>query len=257
MSAVSPMLGFVARVAPLHALYANIAAGFETPTTTELANHPDGSAGINPDHKPQTSWNFEIGAKGVLAPSVQYDLALFDTEVQEELIPYQVTGGGGRVYYRNAGKTRRSGFELGLGTTLGPVDLSFAYSLSHFYFVEFVVDTTHYNGKTVPGVPQNVVQIAGTYHHKTLWGTLEFVAKSEVWANDANTASAPGYMVVNLRLGGTALFGRPWLQPVLGVSNVFDKMYVGSVAVNATAGRYYEPAPGRVVFAGLTVGYDH
>lgn len=254
MSAVSPMIGFVARIAPLHSLYANIAAGFETPTTTELANHADGSAGINPDLKPQRSWNYEIGAKGVLSPRWQYDIALYDTEVQDELIPYQVTGGGGRVYYRNAGKTRRTGFEFGVGTTLGPVDVTLAYSLSHFQFVEFVVDTSRYNGNTVPGVPENVVQLAGTYHYRTLWGTLEFVAKSQVWANDANTASAPGYAIVNLRLGGTALFGRPWLQPVLGVSNLFDKMYVGSVAVNATAGRYYEPAPGRVIFAGLTVG---
>jgi len=109
----------------------------------------------------------------------------------------------------------------------------------------------------VPGVPENVVQLAGTYHYRTLWATLEFVGKSRVYANDANSASAPGYAVVNLRLGGTALFGRSWLQPVLGVSNLFDVSYVGSVAVNAAVGQYYEPAPGRVVFLGLTVGVNH
>ena len=257
MSAVSPMVGFVARLTPMVSLYANIAAGFDTPTTTELANQSDGSAGINPDLKPQTSWNFEIGTKGLFAGTWQYDVALYDTEVKEELIPYQITGGGGRVYYRNAGKTRRTGFEVGVGTALGRVDLTLAYSLSHFTFVEFVVDTNKYNGNTVPGVPAHVVQLAGTYHRHTLWGTLEFVAKSKVWANDANTASAPGYLVMNIRLGGTALFGRPWLQPVIGVSNILDEMYVGSVAVNAAAGRYYEPAPGRVFFAGLTAGLNH
>jgi iron complex outermembrane receptor protein len=257
MSAVSPMLGFVARLTPLHSLYANIAAGFETPTTTELANHPDGSAGINPDLKPQRSWNFEIGAKGIVDARWAYDLALFDTQVQDELIPYQVTGGGGRVYYRNAGKTRRYGVEFGVNTNLGPVELGFAYSLSQFQFVEFVVDTNRYNGNTVPGVPENVVQVQGTYHWRTLFGTAEFVGKSSVWANDANTASAPGYVVVNLRAGGTALFGRPWLQPVIGVSNVFGTRYVGSVVVNATGGQYYEPAPQRIYYAGLTVGINH
>jgi iron complex outermembrane receptor protein len=257
MSAVSPMIGFVARTSPLHSLYANIAAGFETPTATELANHEDGSAGINPDLKPQHSWNFEIGAKGVLARRFVYDLALYDTEVQEELIPYQVTGGGGRVYYRNAGQTRRYGLEVGLNSTLGPWELGVAYSWSHFRFVEFVVDTNRYNGNAVPGVPENVLQLQATYHYRTLFATAELVNKSSIWVNDANTADAPAYTTVNLRLGGTALLGRPWLQPVIGVSNLFNKSYVGSVAVNAAAGRYYEPAPTRVYYAGLTVGYNH
>lgn len=257
MSAVSPMFGFVARTSPVHSLYANIAAGFETPTATELANHEDGSAGINPDLKPQRSWNFEVGAKGVFGGKFVYDVALYDTEVQQELIPYQVAGGGGRVYYRNAGQTRRYGLEVGLNTTTGPFELGVAYSLSHFRFVEFVVDTNRYDGNAVPGVPENVLQLQGTYHYHTLFATAELVSKSSVWVNDANTASAPAYTTVNLRLGGTALLGRPWLQPVIGVTNLFDKSYVGSVAVNATAGRYYEPAPTRVYFAGITVGYNH
>jgi len=256
MSAASPMIGVVARTDQV-SYYFNIAAGFETPTTTELANHPDGSAGINPDLKPQRSWNYEIGAKGLLWGTLRLDAAIYDTELDDELIPYQVVGGGGRVYYRNAGQTRRNGAELGLGATLGPVDLMFAYSYANFRFVEFIVDTNVYNGNAVPGVPGNVVQVGGTYHWHTLWGTLEVTGKSRVYANDANTASAPGYVVVNLRVGGTALLGRPWLQPVLGVSNLFDKTYVGSVAVNATGGQYYEPAPGRVYFAGLTIGVNH
>ena len=255
MSAVSPMFGLVARLAPVTSLYASIAGGFETPTTTELTNQPDGSAGLNPDLQPQKSWNYELGAKGIFGGRWRYDLALYDTEVQQELIPFQAPSG--RTYYRNAGRTRRSGFELGLGTGAGPVDLALTYSYSRFVFVDFAVDTNVYDGNTVPGIPENVVQLAGTYHYRTLWATLEFVGKSRVYANDANSASAPGYAVVNLRLGGTALFGRSWLQPVLGVSNLFDVSYVGSVAVNAAVGQYYEPAPGRVVFLGLTVGVNH
>jgi iron complex outermembrane receptor protein len=38
------------------------------------------------------------------------------------------------------------------------------------------------------------------------------------------------------------------------VQNVFNRKYVGSVVVNAAAGRYYEPAPGRNLLVGLTVG---
>jgi len=31
-------------------------------------------------------------------------------------------------------------------------------------------------------------------------------------------------------------------------------LYVGSVVINAAAGRYYEPAPGRSVYIGLSLG---
>ncbi|HUO52538.1 MAG TPA: TonB-dependent receptor [Gemmatimonadaceae bacterium] len=255
MSAVSPMAGVVWRAAEAASLYANIAGGFETPTVTELTNQPDGSAGINEGLQPQRSWNYEIGAKGVLAGRTTYDVALYDTEVQQELIPFQAPSG--RTYYRNAGRTRRSGFELGLATAAGPVELAFTYGLSRFVFVDFAVDTNVYDGNTVPGVPEHVAQFAGTYRWRALWGTLELVAKSRVYANDANSASAPGYLVVNVRAGGSALWGKGRLQPVIGVSNLFGARYVGSVAVNAALGQYYEPAPGRVLTLGLSAGLDY
>ena len=39
------------------------------------------------------------------------------------------------------------------------------------------------------------------------------------------------------------------------VNNLFDKEYVGSVIVNESNGRYYEPAPGRNYGVGLSVSY--
>jgi iron complex outermembrane receptor protein len=75
--------------------------------------------------------------------------------------------------------------------------------------------------------------------------------------NDANAASAPSFTVFNYRVGGTALLGRPWLSPVLGIQNLFDRHYVGSVAVNAAgatvaATKFYEPAPGRTWYIGVS-----
>lgn len=43
------------------------------------------------------------------------------------------------------------------------------------------------------------------------------------------------------------------LEPAAGIENVFDRRYVGAVAVNGAAGRYYEPAADRTVYAALTV----
>jgi len=77
--------------------------------------------------------------------------------------------------------------------------------------------------------------------------------------NDANSpnAYARGFQILNLRAGGTAMFGRPWLQPVVGVQNLFDRKYIGSVAINASGAtiagtKFYEPAPGRTWYVGLS-----
>jgi iron complex outermembrane receptor protein len=277
LHAVSPMLGLAARLSPVHSLYANVGSAFETPTTTELGNQADGNAGLNRDLKPQYSTTYETGAKGVAGRGVQYDVALFDTEVRDELIPFEVPGGNGRTYYRNAGRTRRRGAEVGLGADVGPVSITTTYTLSHFRFRDFLNGTTQYAGNTIPGIPEHQVQASATWRVGKAFLLAEGITKSRVFVNDANTltqlsipcpagsnptgsschlSDPTSFGVFNARVGGTAVFGRPWLTPVFGVQNLFDKHYVGSVAVNAAgatpaATKFYEPAPGRTWFLGL------
>jgi len=257
LHAVSPMVGLATRLTPLHSLYANIGSAFETPTTTELGNQADGSAGLNRDLKPQFSTTYEVGAKGLALSRVQYDVALFDTEVRDELIPFEIPNGNGRTYYRNAGRTRRNGFETELSTDVGRVSLLASYAWSHFRFVDFVNGSTQYAGRTIPGIPEHQAQASATWHFPHAFLLGEVAGKSRVFVNDANAASAPSFVVFNARVGATAVFGRPWLQPVVGVQNLFDKHYVGSVAVNASgatlaATKFYEPAPGRTWLIGLS-----
>jgi iron complex outermembrane receptor protein len=254
LSAFSPMAGLVARLAPLHALYGNVSTAFETPTATELGNNPDASGGFNQELDPQRSVTYEVGVKGILRSPVRYDVAVFDTRVRDELIPFEIAGSEGRQFYRNAGRTSRRGAEVGMAAAVGPVEIGASYSYAHFRFREFVVGETDFAGNAIPGVPRQQLQGSVTYRPGRFFATVEGVAQSGVYADDANTARAPGYEVMHLRVGATALFGLPWLSPVLGVQNVFDRTYVGAVAVNAAREKYYEPAPGRIVFGGLTVG---
>jgi iron complex outermembrane receptor protein len=257
LHAVSPMLGIAARLSSLHSLYANVGSAFETPTTTELGNQADGSAGLNRDLKPQYSTTYEAGAKGLAISRVEYDVAMFDTEVRDELIPFEVPGGNGRTYYRNAGRTRRRGVELQLGTAVRSVSLNAAYTLSHFRFRDFVSGTTQLAGNSIPGIPEQQLQASAAWHVGNAFVLGEAIAKSKVFVNDANGAAAPGFAIFNARVGGRAAFGRPWLSPVAGVQNLFDRHYIGSVAVNAAgatiaATKFYEPAPGRTWYIGLS-----
>jgi iron complex outermembrane receptor protein len=255
LRAVSPMLGATWRVAPLLAVYATVSSAFETPTATELGNKPDGSAGINPTLAPQFARTYEAGVKGVLLDRVQYDVAAFATAVRDELIPFQIPGGAGRSYFRNAGRTERRGAELGLGAAVGDLQLSAAYSYSHFRFADFTVGATSFAGDRIPGVPERQAQGAATWRSPggALYATVEGIASSYQFVNDTNTARADGYAIANVRIGGTAGIGRSSIAPVIGVHNLFDRRFVSSVSVNATGGKYYEPAPGRIVFVGLTL----
>lgn len=257
LHAWSPMVGLVAKITPLHSIYANVSRAFETPTTTELGNQANGSGGFNPDLQPQISTTYELGLKGIVLNRVQYDLAGFDTEVHDELIAFEVPDGNGRTFYRNAGRTRRQGIEAEVMTDVDAFTLAASYTYSHFRFRDDVVDSANFAGNTIPGIPVHQVQASATYHYRALFATVEGQGKSAQFVDDQNSAKASGYGIMNLRAGGTALFGRPWLAPSIGLQNVFDKHYVGSVAINAAAGKYYETSPGRAVYVQLTAAFGH
>ena len=254
MQALSPMAGLTLRITPLQSVYATVSSAFETPTTTELANQPSGSAGINTTLDPQYSRTTEVGAKGRAFDRVQFDFALYATTVKDELIPFDI--GSGRVAFRNAGRTRRRGAEGSLASGFGPISLNATYTYSHFTFVEFLSGTAQLAGNVIPGIPKRQIQTSVAYRHRFGFALVEWLAKDKIFVNDANLAAAPGYALVNLRVGGRAAFGKPWLAPVFGVQNALDRKYVASVAVNAagtvTSGKFYEPGPGRTWFVGLT-----
>jgi iron complex outermembrane recepter protein len=254
MRAISPTAGIALRLSGRHTTYVSYASAFETPTTTELANRADGSAGFSTDVDPQYSRTFEGGIKGSTL-ALQYDAALFTTTVRDELVPFRLANG--RDVFRNAGRTRRQGMELSVQTGSGPLVLTAAYTFSRFRFVNFRVnDTTEHSGKTIPGVPRHQAQGNLTWSGRYGFATSEWLAKSRVHVNDANTGTARGYAIVNMRAGARAIFGEPWLMPVVGIQNVFNRKYVGSVAINAAGtpftGKFYEPAPGRSWFVGVS-----
>ena len=70
-----------------------------------------------------------------------------------------------------------------------------------------------------------------------------------------DTRTSP-WWATNVRVGweGDGKAGRMRLAPFIGVNNAFNHKYVSSVVINAAANRFYEPAPGRNAYFGLSVG---
>ena len=81
---------------------------------------------------------------------------------------------------------------------------------------------------------------------------------SSIVADDANTlwVDAWGAGVTNLRVGLDRRAGAMEFAPFIGVNNLWDRRYVGSVTLNGVGGRVFEPAPRRVLYVGTEIGYS-
>jgi iron complex outermembrane receptor protein len=254
LGAVTPMVGVTWRLGALSSVYANVSSSFETPTTTELANQPDGSGGLNRELRPQHGTTYEAGFKGIWAGTgtraLSYDVAVFLIDTQDELIPFEVPGGSGRRFFRNAGRTSRRGAEVGISGASGPLSLGAAAAWLDYEYDDFVVLGTSFTGKRVPGVAPRTLSGYATARHA--WGLVGLEAQhvARTPADDANTVHADPYTLLHLRASLT-LRGRAAAEPYAGIDNLFDETYASNIVVNAARGRFFEPGPGRTVYVGF------
>jgi iron complex outermembrane recepter protein len=238
--------------------YLNVSTAFETPTTTELVNKPDGSGGLNPDLGPQRAVNYEIGARGRPAPELSYSVAFFLGRISDAIV--QGPEIGGRAFFRNAGKTHNDGAEVGISVApINGLTLNGAYTYARYRFSEYLLgDTLSLTGNRLPGVPEHFWRLGlRTALPAHFYLDADHTISSSVLADDVNTIWIPawGAGVTNLRVGWTGHAGLMDIAPFLGVNNLWDRRYVGSVTLNGVGGRVYEPAPRRVIYVGAELGY--
>ena len=252
MNSTSPTLGVTYAVMPSLSLYTNVSNGFQTPTTTELANRPSGAGGFNPTLQPERTHSHEAGIKGRTS-FMSYDVAAYDMRIDDELIPFEVASAAGRQFYRNAGTARHRGMDASATAMLAAdVRVHGTYSFTDARYVTYTVvsgtRTTSYATNRVPGVAPSIASLSlDVGDPNSRFVSVEERYRSNILVNDANTASAPASIITNLRgsmrVGPTSLFG--------GIGNLFDAVYDTSVSINAFGGRYFDPAAGRTFYVGI------
>jgi len=236
--------------------YATISQSFETPTTTELANQPDESGGINRDIDPQQAINYEVGAKGEIGRRLVYELALFYIDLSDELIAFRSETD--EVFYRNAGESSRIGLELATDLVLFPgLTARCAYTYLDAEFDDYLKDGQDLAGNRVPGLPEHQVFAGLEYQNPCGFSAgVDLFWVSDFYANDENTVENDSYTVTEVRAGYEAAIGRWLLSPFFGIDNLFDEEYNSNVRINANGGRYFEPAPGRNIYGGIGLAYS-
>ena len=271
--AVNPIAGVTYRANSWLNAYASYGKGFETPTLNDLAYRSiDGSLpGLNTALKPARSNNYEVGLKAG-AGRVRADLAAFYIKTVDELAVLQ--NSSGRTVDQNIGETTRRGFELALDADWkGGFSARLAYT-----YIRAVVATSYFTcvaapcnplpslanpatplpanyrfvgeGSHLPAVPMNSLYTGVTWSYAPLGfsTTVELEARAQIYADDRNSAAAPSYWLANWRAGFEQDFKHWRLSEYGRLDNLTNRAYVGSVIVNETNMRFFEPAPGRTAY---------
>jgi iron complex outermembrane receptor protein len=237
--------------------FASYSSGFETPTTTELAN-PDASGGFNPSLKPQSAENIEIGYK-VGKQNLFFEVSVFQIDLEDELIPFELAAFPDRNFFSNAGSSSRTGLETAMSWNnqrgFG-IDASFTWS--DFEFDDFVDDNGNdFSSNSLPGLPAQFGYLGFNYASENGFsGLLEVIYSGDLYANNANSVEVPNYTVANLRLGFSFGSGKWLFRTFAGINNLFDENYNNNIRINAFGSRFFEPAPGRHIYVGVTANYS-
>lgn len=257
LTATTGHMGAVWRFREWAAPYANIATAFETPTTTELQVRPDGQGGFNPDLGPQRLRTIEIGSRGRWGARLSYEAAVFQVDASDAIVQYLETAG--RAFFRNAGRTRSRGAELGVAWRAAEwLDLQAAYTLADYRFDRYVLPLTSttadtLDGNRLAGVPDRALRLGA----RARWGSTTFdvdhSTQGAMFGDDRNLVPVQGWGrgQLNLRVAHTATLGGWRAEPFVSVQNLFDDRYVSAVTLNGAFGRVLESAPGRNWFVGL------
>lgn len=253
-----PVVGMTYKATPTFNLYANAGQGFETPTLIELTyTEPtlNNGGANNTTLKSSTSSNYEVGSKWMVSDATIINTSLFWVETRSEIV---IDAQDKYTVYKNYdGKTKRTGLELSVNSDLGA---GFGTSLAYTYLdATFATSSgTIAAGNRIPGTykEQAFAEITWSY---PAWGFqtgLNTVYSSDVKVKDtADSDKAPSYTVFNLRASLNQKTGHWSTTEYITLNNFTDVKYIGSVKVNDSKSRFFEPAAPSNWIIGVKAAY--
>ncbi|MEM8847562.1 MAG: TonB-dependent receptor, partial [Bacteroidota bacterium] len=254
LNTVNPSIGLRYKLNRNQSLFANFATSFETPVLSELSANPNDNGGFNQSLSEQTSITFE-GGYTYSKSKFNLEATVFYIETEDDIVPFELEAFPDRTFFRNAGSAERFGVEMATRVWLSnSIRLNASYAWSRFTYNRFEIPLGNFNGNRLPGVPEHLASVEGLYRStKGLvirWNTQY---RGDFFANDSNAATEASALISNLSVSQKLSFNGWNLSPYFGINNVFDAEYNDNVRLNAFGSRFFEPAPGLNVYAGLRV----
>ncbi|HTD38975.1 MAG TPA: TonB-dependent receptor, partial [Mucilaginibacter sp.] len=200
---------------------ASVSRGYSTPTTAEI--RPTDKV-INTSLQAEDGWNYETGFRLRNADESMFlDASVFYYRLNNAIDPQQ--NADGTTYYINAGGTKQPGFELYFtdwvirqnnANFIRGLQVNVSVTLDRFSFTS--------TGNQLTGVPNQVIVASAQVRfpgHLYVFGQYNYTAKMPL--NDASTAYAPSYHLVEAKAGWEHLIGhKTRLAIYAGADNILN-----------------------------------
>ena len=242
------------------ALRTSLSRGYSNPTIAEVRASDNK---INNSLQSETGWNYEGGLRlRDRTDRFWLDASLFNYRLQNAIV--RRVNAVDTEFYLNAGGTKQSGFETqasywliqpGTKGFVSGLQLQNSYTLSKYYFRDYMNGKISYSGNRLTGVPRGVV-ISGIdlRIEKQFYLFAQHNYTSKIPLNDANSLFSRDYNLIHFKAGWRkTTAGKPAIDLFVGVDNLLNENYSLGNDLNAFGGRYFNAAPQRNFFGGLKV----
>ncbi|ECC3298728.1 TonB-dependent receptor, partial [Salmonella enterica subsp. enterica] len=256
-----PSMALSWQILPELMTYVSYAQGFETPTFTEMSYPANTAENRSFSLKAAESETYEMGLKSANTLG-DFTVAVFHTTTQDDIV--SAGNDNGRSTFRNADQTLREGIELSWNKSLWrDLTAQASYSYIDATFDADIPEILNQNGNIavsrvesgnyIPGIAKNQAFLSlGWKPENGLSAGLDVRYSDRIYVNDTNTEYAPSYTVAGANVGYKWNMKDWSVKTFARVDNLFDKDYSGSVIVNESNSRFFEPAEGRNWSAGLS-----
>ena len=231
---------------------ASVSRGYSTPTTAEI--RPTDHA-INTSLDAEYGWNYETGFRLRNSDETMYlDASVFYYKLNDAIVSHE--DANGNEYYLNEGGTNQPGFELYFTDWLiRQNNSSFIRGLQVNESVTLDKFTFSGSGNKLTGVPEQVIISSVQVKFPAyLFLFVQYNYTSSIPLNDANTAFAPHYNLLEAKVGWQHIFSKKTrFEIYAGADNILNEHYSLGDDLNAVGNRYYNPAALRNYYAGVKV----
>lgn len=256
---VSARGGIVYELTKTIQVFANAVRSYEPPSFSELiSDNPEDLNGL----EEQDAFSYEAGLRGRINDWIGWDIAYFNTDVENEIINIEEpeTNGLGGVLV-NVDETRHRGVEAGVDVNLFPgafsrsghsLTLRNVYSYNDYRFIDS--GFLGVDGNRIAGMPQHVYRGELRYAADARWFAAVNVqiAAGDFFADHENDVSAPTYTLVGFSAGYRMSDN---LEVFASGENLTDQKYAAAVtpvlSQTLQDGRIFTPGARASVYGGL------
>ncbi|WP_114777413.1 TonB-dependent receptor family protein [Botryobacter ruber] len=258
----SPRIAALKRLNEKISVHASVSSGYSPPTDEDFLTS-DGV--LNQDLEAEKGISYETGIRGTLLNNhLSFDVVAFAFRLRETIVSRQDVSSV--AVSRNVGSTRQNGVETALAYTftdnaeqfLSFLQLWTSYTYSHFRFKAYQQNNTDLSGNKLTGVAPHAATTGLDLRTRPgFYLNLTTNYSDRIPLTDENTVFSEAYLVAGARAGIRRPLGRHLsLDLFAGIDNATDQKYSLGNDLNAFGARYFQPAPPRNYYGGISLKYS-